>query len=282
MVKKKSIRHLIQALGALATNSNISGFIEGKIYTGNTKAMCVPVLNCYSCPGATMSCPIGSLQAVGGAPGFNLSHYVLGLLTLFGILGGRIFCGYLCPFGFFQDLLYKIKTKKIKHPSFAKVLQLSKYAILALLVFIMPAFLVNEYGIGDPFFCKYICPSGTLFAGLPLMITNPPLVDLIGGLFFWKLGLAMIIVILAVVLYRPFCRYICPLGAFYAIFNGISFYKFNINSNCINCGACERACGFDIPTYKDPNSPECIRCDECIRVCPTDAIEKRFCGKKLN
>lgn len=282
MVKKKSRRHLIQALGALATNSNISGFIQGKIYTGESKAVCVPVLNCYSCPGATMSCPIGSLQAVGGSPTFNISHYVLGLLTMFGILGGRFFCGYLCPFGFFQDLLYKIKTKKISHPSISRYLQYSKYMILLGFVFILPAFLVNEYGIGDPFFCKYICPSGTIFAGLPLIATNQPLTDLIGGLFFLKLGIAMAIVILSIVLFRPFCRYICPLGAFYGLFNKVSFYKFNINSNCINCRACEKACGFDIPTYKTPNSPECIRCDECIRVCPTDAIEKRFFDKKLN
>lgn len=282
MDNKFSKRNAIQALGALAFNGNLKGFIEGKIYTGNSKTICVPVLNCYSCPGAIGSCPIGAMQSVSNTPKFNISHYVLGLLVLFGITGGRIYCGYLCPFGFFQDMLYKIKSIKLKHGKILNVLKYLKYVILLVFVFILPVITKDVLGMSDPMFCKYICPSGTLFAGLPLIGLNPLLQDALGGLFIWKLSLAILIVILSIILFRPFCRFLCPLGAFYAIFNGISFYKFNINDNCISCGKCKKACGYDIYTKETPNSPECIRCDECIKACPVNSIEKEFLNKKIS
>ena len=121
---------MIQALGTLAFNGNLKGFVEGKIYTGSSKTLCVPVLNCYSCPGAIGSCPIGAMQSVSNTPKFNISHYVLGLLVLFGVTAGRFYCGYLCPFGFFQDLLYKIKAKKIKHGRISNIMKYLKYIIL--------------------------------------------------------------------------------------------------------------------------------------------------------
>lgn len=282
MDKRFSRRNIIQSLGALAFNGNLKGFVEGNIYTGNGKQICVPVLNCYSCPGALGSCPIGSAQSVANSSKFSLSHYVLGLLVLFGIVGGRIFCGYLCPFGFFQDLLFKIKSRKLKHGKISNVLKYLKYIILGLFVFVLPILTKDSMGLSDPLFCKYICPAGTLFAGLPLIGMNPLLQNSLGGLFIWKLSLAIVIVILSIVLFRPFCKFLCPLGAFYALFNNISFYKFNINHNCISCGRCKKACGYEIYTKETPNSPECIRCDECIIACPTNAIEKEFLGKKLS
>ena len=106
-------KNIIQALATLATNANLKGFFEGKIYTGNTKVACVPGLNCYSCPGAVGSCPIGSLQAVIGSKKFSISYYVFGIMILIGALLGRLVCGLLCPFGFVQDLLYKIQSFKI-------------------------------------------------------------------------------------------------------------------------------------------------------------------------
>ena len=61
---KKGIRLWIQIIFAALTNGYVNGFLQSKIYTGPTKAICVPGLNCYSCPGALGACPIGSLQAV--------------------------------------------------------------------------------------------------------------------------------------------------------------------------------------------------------------------------
>lgn len=278
---KISKRFMIQSLGALAMNGNLQNFISGNIHTGNSKKLCVPVLNCYSCPGAVASCPIGSLQAVSGSNRFNISYYVVGLLVLFGIVGGRLYCGYLCPFGFLQDLLFKIKSSKISHSIIPKAFSYLKYLILLIFVIILPTFFINSFGISDPYFCKLICPSGTLLAGIPLLITNPALRSSIGALFYWKFFLAILIVILSIKLFRPFCKFICPLGAIYALFNKISFYKLNINHNCISCGKCKSVCEYDIYTKETPNSPECIRCDKCTNSCPTKAIERTFLDKKI-
>ena len=154
-------KNVIQAVATLVTNANLKGFFDGKIYKGNTKVACVPGLNCYSCPGAIGSCPIGSLQAVIGSNKFSISYYVIGIIILIGALFGRLVCGLLCPFGFVQDLLYKIPTPKFKIPAKVdRVLRYMKYLILLTFVILLPMFLVDAFGNGAPYFCKLICPAG--------------------------------------------------------------------------------------------------------------------------
>lgn len=280
MAKQKTLnkkRHAIQALGMLALNGNLIGFLKGQIYKGPMKKVCMPVLNCYSCPGALFGCPIGSIQATIGSRNFNFAFYVVGLTALFAIAAGRLFCGYLCPFGLVQDLLDKIPLKKIKFPhKINRVLKYLKYFILAFFVFVLPFALQDKYGLSDPYFCKYICPSGILFGAIPLISVNQVLTSSLGALFGLKLTITVIIAMLSIIIYRPFCRYLCPLGAFLGIFNPISLYRLKINHKCIKCKKCERTCKLDIPTYKSPNSPECIRCGECIKACPVKAIEHSF------
>ena len=94
-----SRQRAVQLLAAALFNGYAAGFQKGKIFTGSSKAVCVPVLNCYSCPGALGACPIGSLQAALGGIQRRFPFYVLGLLMLFGIVLGRVVCGLLCPFG---------------------------------------------------------------------------------------------------------------------------------------------------------------------------------------
>ena len=276
-------RHAIQALGMLAVNGNLIGFLKGQIYKGPMKKVCMPVLNCYSCPGALFGCPIGSIQATIGSSKFNFAFYVVGLLSLFAIAAGRLFCGYICPFGLFQDLLDKIPLKKIKVPQKVnKVLRYLKYFILAFFVFVLPFALQDKYGMSDPYFCKYICPSGILFGAIPLIAMNKALTASLGALFGLKFTVLAIITMLSMIFYRPFCRYLCPLGAFLGMFNPISLYRLKINGKCIKCRKCERTCKLDIPTYKTPNSPECIRCGECIKACPVKAIEQSFLFTEKN
>ena len=248
-------KNIIQALATLATNANLKGFFEGKIYTGNTKVACVPGLNCYSCPGAVGSCPIGSLQAVIGSKKFSISYYVFGIMILIGALLGRLVCGLLCPFGFVQDLLYKIPTPKFKIPEkIDRPLRALKYIILLVFVILLPMFLTNQFGLGAPYFCKLICPAGTLGGALPLLATNEGLRATIGFLFFWKLSILIVIVALSIFTYRPFCKYICPLGAFYSFFNKIGFYKMEfVSDKCVNCGLCEKSCKMDINVRANPN-----------------------------
>lgn len=276
------IRLAIQIAFTALSNGYVVGFLKGKIYQGPGKKLCLPGLNCYSCPGALGSCPIGSLQAVLGSPKFQMSFYVVGFFLFTGAILGRVVCGFLCPFGLVQDLLYKIPFfAKRKNMPGHKGLVWIKYVVLALMVVILPMFAVNAYGISDPWFCKYLCPSGTLFGGIPLIATNDGLQQALGGLFIWKMSVLLVILVWSLWVYRPFCKYLCPLGAIYGWFNPIALSRFQMDKEaCIDCKKCKAACPMDIPVYAKPNSAECIKCGKCLQACPTDCIEVALWAKK--
>lgn len=265
---------MFQALWALLTNSYLLGFAEGKIYQGSIKNLCVPGLNCYSCPGAIASCPIGALQAVLNSPRYHFSFYIAGFLFIVGALLGRAVCGFLCPFGLIQDLLNKIPfPRKLRTFRGDHALRYAKYGILAVFVILLPMYLTDIVGQGSPTFCKWICPAGTLEAGWPLTALDPGLRDIAGWLYAWKNVLLIATLVAAVIIYRPFCRYICPLGAIYACFNRVSLYRYSWDaSTCIHCGKCEAVCRMAINPVNNANSAECIRCGRCIAVCPTHAL----------
>lgn len=273
-----SVQRTVQLISAVLLNGYALGFQKGKIFTGGTKGVCVPVLNCYSCPGALGACPIGALQtALGGLKG-HFPFYVLGLLTLFGVALGRAVCGLLCPFGLVQDLLHKIPLPKIKVPKrIDRPARYLKYGVLLVLVIGLPAFAVTETGVRMPYFCKYLCPAGTLEGGIPLMIADPALRELAGGLFSWKVLVLAVILAASMVIHRPFCRYLCPLGAFYALFNRFSFFQMSVERDrCVGCGMCERICPMEVEAVRNINSPECIRCGKCRAGCPAGAISSGF------
>lgn len=268
------IRLWIQIVFAAVTNGYLYGFLTGNIYKGPLKKACVPGLNCYSCPGALGSCPIGSLQSALAGRERSFPFYVTGFLLLFGSVFGRAVCGWLCPFGLIQELLHKLPfVKKRKnlpgHRYFVKV----KYLVLIVFVMIFPMALSGESGQGTPWFCKYICPSGTLLAGIPLTAADDNLRQAVGLLFGWKVMILAVIVLLALWSYRPFCKYICPLGAFYSFFNSFSVIRYRIDErSCVHCGKCEKACKMGVRVWEAPNHPECIRCGECIEICPSGAL----------
>lgn len=277
---KKIKRWKIQFLSACVTNPFFINLLDGKIYRGKLKNICVPGLNCYSCPGAAGSCPIGAFQAVVGSSKFSFSYYVAGFLILIGTILGRVVCGFLCPFGWFQELLHKIPSKKFSTKGFHYLIYF-KYIILVLFVFLLPVMVVNEVGMGDPFFCKYICPAGILEGGIPLSIANEGIRESLGWLFTWKSVILLGVILLSVFFYRPFCKWICPLGAAYALFNKISVYRLQIDKEkCTSCGLCSKACKMDVEVFRTPNHGECIRCGDCIHACPHDAIKKTFHLKK--
>lgn len=268
-------RHRVQILWAFLSNSYLAGFAKGRIYQGKLKNLCVPGLNCYSCPGALGSCPVGAMQAVVGSWNFKLAFYVAGFLMFIGALTGRFVCGWLCPFGLIQDLFHKIPfPKKISTFWGDKLLRKLKYVILLVFVILMPMFVVDLLGQGAPYFCKLICPAGTLEGGLPLVLLNKGMRGAIGWLYAWKNVLLVAILFLSVIIYRPFCKYICPLGAVYSLFQPVSVFRYRVDQElCTHCGACAKTCKMQVDPVKSPNHPECIRCGQCKKVCPTGALD---------
>lgn len=275
-------RTIAQVAWFLATNLYLTGFVDGTIFRGPSKTVCVPGLNCYSCPGALGACPIGALQAVLGSAKYNFSYYVVGTLLLFGTFLGRFICGWLCPFGLVQDLLGKIGRRKVPvPPRLDGALRYVKYAVLGVLVILLPIVLTNAFGMAPPYFCQYVCPSGTLFGGVPLLITNEPLRALVGWLFGWKGLLLVLTIVGSILIYRPFCKYLCPLGAIYALLNRVSVVRLAVDEHkCTNCKKCERVCPMQVPVRTAPNHPECIRCGVCKGACPEDAIHYAAMGEK--
>ena len=269
-------RGFIQAGATLLTNLHLPNFAKGTLYQGSGKYVCVPGLNCYSCPGAAGACPVGAFQAVVGSSKFRFSYYITGILIFFGVLLGRFICGFLCPFGWFQELLHKIPSPKLSTKKL-KPLRYLKYAVLLVMVVLLPLLAVNELGMGDPFFCKYLCPQGVLEGAIPLSLTNAGIRASLGKLFTWKACILLAVIVGSVVFYRPFCKWLCPLGAFYALFNRVSLFQMKVDRNkCVSCGKCAKACKMDVDVTKTPNHTECIRCGMCIRACPTNAVSFRY------
>ena len=274
--KLTRFRGYVQAAAALLSNPHLPNFLKGEIYRGAGKKVCVPGLNCYSCPAASGACPVGALQTVAGSAKYGFSYYITGTLILLGVLLGRFICGFLCPFGWFQELLHKIPTKKFSTKKL-KYLTWIKYAVLLVTVFLLPALAVNDIGMGDPFFCKYICPQGVLEGAIPLSVVNSGIRSALGVLFAWKFSVLIAVTAVSVLFYRPFCKWLCPLGAFYALLNKVSLFQMKVDTGkCVACGKCAKACKMAVDVTKTPNHTECIRCGMCVRECPTNAVRFRY------
>ena len=271
-------RKIVQGVWALLSNAHFSGFVSGKIYQGPLKRFCVPGLNCYSCPGALGACPLGSLQSFLDARKPRFAFYVIGFLMAVGMLVGRFICGWLCIFGLIQELLYLIPTPKLKIPQkLDQVLRYLKYMILLVFVILLPIILHDEMGVSFPYFCKLICPVGTLQGGIPLLLLNETLRPMAHFLYVWKLGILGLCILAAIFIHRPFCKYICPLGAVYALFSKVSLLQLKLDEDkCVSCGMCAKACGMGVDPTQKACSGECIRCGACAEKCPTGALSLRF------
>ncbi|MGA2363680.1 MAG: 4Fe-4S binding protein [Candidatus Aminicenantales bacterium] len=284
LTKPRRKRAWYQAFGALAINAWLPNWLSGQIFQGNVKGVCVPVLNCYSCPSALGACPIGSMQTFFGGLRFNLSVaekkfglYVIGLLGTVGSAIGRMPCGWLCPFGFIQELMHKIPTPKLRVPRFFSYF---RYVFLAVLVVALPLLIVDQMGFGQTWFCKWVCPAGTLEAGIPLVLLNEGLRGLVGFMYFWKVALLVFFLGWMTVSKRPFCRAVCPLGAILGLFNKGSLFRMAVDDEkCTLCDKCRNDCPVDIKIYESANSPDCVRCLKCVDSCKFGAISYDFLAR---
>ncbi len=271
-------RVLVQAVSTVLANGNLPGWLTGRLYRGPLKAVCVPGLNCYSCPGALGACPVGSWQSSmsGALPKFPL--YVLGLLLLFALAFGRTVCGWLCPFGLVQDVLHRLPVPKLGKRSWMRPLTRVRWVMLALAG--AGAYLAYlAAGIGKPLFCAYVCPAGMLEGALPLMAFRSEMFAAAGKLTFWKGAVLAVLLVAMVFVYRPFCRFLCPLGLWYGFWNRFALLGVTVDeTKCVHCGRCASACPMDAELAGDAH---CISCGRCLEVCPTAAISFRRFGTSV-
>ena len=269
---RPSKRRLIQLYSAVLYNAYVKGFIKGEIYTGKTKLMCVPGFNCYSCPAAVGACPLGSLQNALASSGNRAGFYVFGIIMLWGLMLGRTICGWICPLGLIQELLHKIPTPKIRKNKVTRALTYLKYVLLVVFAVAVPLWYGLKHGKAVPGFCKYICPAGTLEGAMGLLSNpgNASFFKMLGIFFTRKFVIMLIIGLACVFCYRSFCRFICPLGAIYGMFNRLALVGVRVDMDrCTHCGACAMNCKMDVRHVGDH---ECINCAKCMDVCKADAI----------
>ncbi|HLD36712.1 MAG TPA: 4Fe-4S binding protein [Planctomycetota bacterium] len=264
------------------------------------RQVCFPVLNCWGCPVSAFACPVGALGQFFAHGVFPF--IVLGTIVFFGALMGRMLCGWVCPFGFIQDLLYKIPGRKLNLPAFLKY---GKYAALVIMVILIPLLVGIDLTPGkttgqDFFFCR-LCPAGTFEAYMPLSIMsadaktaeNAPAISQqftegqsadgqpVSFCTLWlkspRFWILIAFIVLFVLISRPFCRAVCPIGAMFALLNKFSIYKLAIDkTKCIECDVCYKICPSNNKVQNNPNSSECIRCLACQAKCPTEAIENKY------
>lgn len=284
----QKFRRWVQILWIFLVNGFWGFPLTGNLYQGPLKIICSPGLNCYSCPAATTYCPIGSLQQLLLGVRFSLQtgkyylgSFVIGWLGLLGTTFGRFICGWACPFGLFQALLYKIPSKKYSIPP---LLNWFKYGFLVLFVVVFPLIFVDQFGLGKPWFCKYVCPAGTLEAGIPMVFLMPDLRTTLGFLYLNKVAILVGFILWSIVSSRPFCRTTCPLGAFYALFNRFSLIQLQLDKDaCTNCKACHKVCPVEIRFNETPGSGECINCMKCMTdACTFDAISITVAGYRIS
>lgn len=277
------VRKWVQALVFLLTNGYWNFPVTKMIYQGPLKVVCSPGLNCYSCPAATTYCPLGALQQLLAgvriaieSGQFFVGFYVIGTMGAIGSFAGRMVCGWACPFGLLQELLFKIPSPKF---DVWRPLRYIKYALLVLMVVLLPLFAVDKYGLGIPWFCEFLCPAGTLEAGFPMLLIQPGLRANLGLIFLNKLFFLILFLVWAILASRPFCRTSCPLGAFYALFSKIKLLKLRLDPiKCTNCAACHDVCPMGVRFNESPDDMECISCFACSNVCTFNAINLEVGG----
>lgn len=255
-------RRIVQCISLALLNFNAFTFTFGTRF-------CLPVMNCEACALAWLGCPIGMM---GRSIAFLEFPWVPVLLVLgIGIAAGRFLCGWVCPMGFLQDLLYRIPTRKIRLPRWTTW---TKYAVLALAVVAAARWL--GYG-ANLFYCSF-CPTSGLQVVLPIMIQDGQWT--LDGMRAVKMAVVVAVVGMAIFHHRSFCKVMCPVGALIALASRFAAIPLRLDkARCVGCRTCSKSCPMDIPVMQHRTTGaainrrlECISCLTCRQSCPTGAI----------
>lgn len=222
------------------------------------------VFHCYSCPLSSFACPVGvAANYFALLPAaLEIPYLLIGVLLVTGAVGGSLVCGWACPFGFLQDTLGRITRAKFALPGWVGHI---RYVVLVGLVMLLPLILAAQ---GTPFdeqpvsICR-LCPAGALESGVPYSVQS--LIAGNGWLMSWyKSVLLATFISAAVFIHRPWCRILCPLGGFLALFNRFSLFHLRFKaSECVECNLCRSRCSIGVKVDQKVNVPSCVRCLEC-------------------
>jgi polyferredoxin len=205
-------------------------------------------------------CPVGmAVRGISDALGTGAQHtkditYALPLALLASVFFfGNWFCGYSCPIGAGQEWLHGIgkrfKLNVTVPKNIDKAAKKGKYLILATILVATPLWRTEIYWQFDPFRTIFVQETTTIGALL--------LAAVIAGAFFVE---------------RPFCRYICPIGALLNISSRLGFFKITHNEEeCNHCSLCSKACPVGLDPENNLKDIECQSCLRCVAICPTDA-----------
>jgi len=257
-------RRITQSVSLVLLNLNI--------FALGSRGLCLPIMNCEACVVAWLGCPIGMMARSIAFVEFPLM--VIGAVLLVGVVMGRFLCGWVCPMGFLQDLLYKIPKLKFHLPDFLKWL---KYAFLLGTV-VAVAYFAQDYENSRLFFCRF-CPTSALQVMIPYMAVNRLI--LVDWFSLLKLAVLALVLFLAVAERRSFCKIMCPVGALIAVTNKFSLFSMKLKKDtCISCTKCDKACPMNVEVMQSKESgrtinrnTECIECLSCEETCPVKAIE---------
>jgi NAD-dependent dihydropyrimidine dehydrogenase PreA subunit len=201
-------------------------------------------------------CPVGATGNIVVA----LSHINTVSLSIFAVLFfvlplvcalvfGRVFCGSVCPFGVIQDVLARKTFHVPRLPD--RILGLGKYAVLGIIIY-----------------------AAVVAGGLPLCKYDPfiAILRLTGSNLQWLLAAGILVV--SVLIARPFCRWLCPYAVLLHWLSRIAVFRRYINTEtCILCGKCQKVCPNNSITVPAVNNGSCVACNRCSAVCPVDAVK---------